>query len=407
MSTLQYTKPTLQNHANIAADWLLNSKIHNNNSDDKNLFGSFNNYLDLGSQKCEYAYTEITGYSIELLLDLYQKNGAANLLEVAKQVANWVRGMQYAGALPEGNGGYLYCVNLEDMNISNEAYSFDAGICLGGLTRLYEVTKDAVYHDSASKAANWLTKVMQNPDGSFKSLCDVQKDAQNATRQKNPIPASIRKSWFFLPGCHHGKIAIGLSKYYLLSKDESILNSVSSLCNWLISQQSQNGYFRVAVNTDVSFSHTHCYAVEGLLFAANLLKDTSILKSGKLGGDWLIKLQKNDGRISAWTNNNWPMSYTDISAVAQSIRIWCVLYSETDDKKYLNAINKSLSYLLKMQHITKDLAQSGGFHLAELDFKLTKHKLDRLYSWATMFAVHALNLSSEVLERKISGTELW
>ncbi|MCW4024183.1 MAG: hypothetical protein NWF01_04015 [Candidatus Bathyarchaeota archaeon] len=407
MGTLQYTNQTLQNQANLATDWLLNSKIHNNTLSDKKLFGSFNNYLDLSSQQCEYAYTEITGYSVELLLDLYKKNNAANLLEAAKHAANWVRAMQYNGSLPEGDGGYLYRVNLENMKTSDEAYSFDAGICLGGLTRLYEVTNNAAYRDSASKAAGWLTQVMQNPDGSFKSLCDIKKNAKDATIQKSPIPNSIRKSWFFLPGCHHGKIAIGLSKYYLLSKDQSILKSVSSLCNWLISQQSQRGYFKVAVNSDVSFSHTHCYAVEGLLFASTILKDDALFKSAKIGGDWLVKLQRDDGRISAWTNNNWPMSYTDISAVAQSIRIWCVLYSETGDQKYLDAINKSLFYLLKMQHITSDSAQSGGFHLAELDFKLAKHKLARLYSWATMFAIHALNLSSEVLERKISGAELW
>lgn len=396
-----------RNQTNLAINWLLNSKIHNTDVQDKKLYGSFNNYLDIRKQSCEYAYTEITGYGVELLLDLYKRTKEPKYLEQAKLAGNWILNMQYAGTAKDATGGYLYCVNLDDLVISNEAYSFDAGICLGGLSDLYDASHDVVYLNSAAKSANWLMQVMQNPDGSFKSLCTTEGKNPGAINEKNSGSKSIRKSWFLMNGCHQGKIAIGLLKYFSISKDPSLIKSVTALGDWLLTQQTESGYFRINSNSDVSFSHTHSYAVEGLLYASVALKNSALFKSAKLGGDWLIKLQRNDGGIPAWTNEGGLIIYTDISAVAQAIRIWCVLYSETQNSKYLAAIDKSLSYLLKTQNRSPDSVASGGFYLAELDFKLAKHKLGRLYSWATMFAIHALDLVSDLPSRKISGTELW
>jgi hypothetical protein len=124
-----------------------------------------------------------------------------------------------------------------------------------------------------------------------------------------------------------------------------------------------------------------------------------LFAAAKLGGDWLVSRQQTDGRIPAWTNTGRLVTYTDVSAVAQAVRIWSVLFSETGDSKYTNAVDKSLDYLLKMQ--------KGGFYLAELDLKISKHKFGRLYSWATIFAMHALQLADDLRQMKISGSQLW
>ncbi len=393
---------SFENRINKSINWLINSKIHNFRPEDNQLFGSFNNYYDIRKKSCQYAYTEITGYGIELLLDLYKKTTDPEYLKQAKLAADWVLKMQYADASSQ-SGGYLYSIDLDSRIKSNELYSFDAGICLGGLSDLYQTTGIKAYLKSAEKSANWLISQMQNPDGSFKHLYNTSTGLFASDRF---VPNSIRKSWFYKSGCHHGKIAIGLLKYYNISKAPLVMNSVLSLCDWLLKQQTSRGNFRIVPDSNVTFSHTHCYAVEGLLFASNGLEDKKLFDSAKLGGDWLISLQRKDGRLPAWINDRG-IRYTDISAVAQSIRIWCVLYSKTGEEKYKMAIEKSLRYLIKMENGDLDNLQQGGFYLAELDFNIFKPKVKRLYSWATMFAIHALNLVNDLKSRHINEIELW
>jgi hypothetical protein len=84
-----------------------------------------------------------------------------------------------------------------------------------------------------------------------------------------------------------------------------------------------------------------------------------------------------------------------------------VLYSQTDASKYRTAIEKAIKYLNRMQSGENEVDALGGYYLAELDLKVGKYTLKRLYSWVTMFAIHALNLTSDLSNRKVTGDELW
>lgn len=394
---------------NLATKWLLCSKIHNVDNRDIATYGSFNNYYDIKKRYCKFAYTEITGYAIELLLDLNRRTDDVVYLENAELAGAWILGMQNKGTDDGSIGSFLYCLNLADRTKSNEVFPFDAGVCIGALSDLYDKTRDIAYLDSAAKGALWLVETMQNSDGSFKPLTILGEPYNSGNAgKKSSSRLNIRDSWYNLNGCHHGKIAIGLLKYYSVSNGGSwLLECVSSLCNWLLSQQDSSGYFSVVSGSKVTFSHTHCYALEALLYAHEYLKDQSLFDAAKLGGDWLIKLQRNDGGIPAWTNTQHFVSYIDISAVAQAVRIWSVLYSETGSSTYGYAMEKALRYLTRMQSTKQGIDTSGGFYLADLDFKVAKYRLKRLYSWPTIFAVHAKNLQHDMAFKKVLGTELW
>jgi hypothetical protein len=93
--------------------------------------------------------------------------------------------------------------------------------------------------------------------------------------------------------------------------------------------------------------------------------------------------------------------------MAQAIRLWTILHSVTMDERYCESATKASSYLMSMQCMDSDQMTLGGFYLIEFDMKLVKYKLRRLYSWATMFAIHALSLIRESHLRKIENTELW
>jgi len=400
-----------QKSVEIAIDWLLNSKIHNLDETNAETFGSFNKYYDFRKKSCPYAYTEITAYAIELLLDLYERTNDQEYLENAKLAGEWIGDMQYKGTDENATGGFLECFYLPKGPVADKVFSFDTAICISALSDLYRKTGHNRYLILANKGVRWLIQVMRNSDGSFKPFYDL-KTKSFSNKAKNhfyfrPRSAKLRNTWYKLPGCHHGKIAIGLLKYYSIERKPLLLEIVRSLFQWVLAQQDPEGYFKVNPGCKASFLHTHCYATEGVLYSYPYLKDKQLLDAGKKAGDWLIKIQRSDGSIPSWFNNGQIISSVDSSAVAQAVRLWSILYSETGDKRYYDSIKKGSRYLLSMQHMDSESSMLGGFYLVEFDLKLIRYKLKRLYSWATMFAIHALNFADEVPSRKIQKSELW
>jgi len=397
-----------QRSVKTAINWLLNSAIHNLDKTNLETFGSFNNYYDLRKKNGSYAYTEITAYAIELLLDLWRRTNDPRYFKNARLAGQWVGNMQYKGDDENAIGGFLQSPNGP---MVHRVFSFDSAICIGALSDLYRKTGDNKYLKMAGEGVRWLIQIMQNSDGSFKPFYDLTTKSFSSKLNHRvsfwPMSTKLHKTWYELPGCHHGKIAIGLLKYYSIKKNPLLLEIVRSLCYWALMQQDHKGYFKVNPESKASFLHTHCYATEGLLYAYLYLKDRQIFDAAEKAGRWLIKIQRSDGSIPSWFNNRKIISRVNSSAVAQAIRLWSILYHETGDQCYYDSIKKSSRYLLSMQHVDSDLDRLGGFYLVEFDLKLIRYRIKRLYSWSTMFAIHALNLADDVLSRKIQESELW
>lgn len=394
--------------AEYAIDWLLNSAIHNLDKSNTETFGSFNNYYDLRKRKCSYAYTEITAYAIELLLYLYERTNDPRYFKNARLAGEWLGSMQFKGADENAIGGFLQSPNGP---MAHRVFSFDSAICISALSDLYRKTGDNKYLKMAGEGARWLIQVMRNSDGSFKPFYDLTtkrfSSKPNSRISFWPIITKLRKTWHELPGCHHGKIAIGLLKYYSIEKNPLLLQIVRTLCYWVLTQQDHKGYFRVNPERKASFSHTHCYATEGLLYASLYLKDKQLFDAGKKASDWLIKIQRYDGSIPSWFDNGKIISSVDSSAVAQAVRLWKILYSETGDQRYFDSIKKGSRYLLSMQRMNSESDMLRGFYLVEFDLKFFRYKLKRLYSWSTIFAIHSLALVNETSKSKILASELW
>jgi uncharacterized protein YyaL (SSP411 family) len=397
--------------ARIAVDWLINSRIHNSDETDTATFGSFNKYYDLRKKNCPCAYTEITAYAIELLLDLFRRTNDQKYYHTARLAGEWIGKMQYDGTDENAVGGFLECLNLAHGSKAHSVYSFDTAIIIGALSDLYKKTGVEKYLRLADESVKWLFRVMRNSDCSFKAVYDLNTKSfsDKAKSWSVLIPKSdrLRDTWYRSCGCHHGKMVIGLLKYYSIHEDPQLLVDVRSLLKCLLSQQDREGYFKVTTNSNAVFLHTHCYAAEGLLYSYSQLGDAELYEAARKAGDWLIKIQRSDGSLPAWFNNGQIYRSIDSSAVAQAIRIWSVLYSGTGDMCYYESIKKALRYLLSMQCTKLSSDMLGGFYLVEFDFKLIKYRIKSLYSWPTMFAIHALNLANDTLNREVQGSELW
>jgi len=397
----------IQISTKLAIDWLIHSKIHNLSVADGETLGSFNNYYDLIKRACPYAYTEITGYAVELLIDLYEKTNNHKYLEDAKLAAKWIINMQDKGKNEKAFGSFPRSLSLAKKQKSSRAYSFDAGICIGALVELYKKTSDPMFLGAATKGAEWLLSVMQNPDGSLKPFYDLQKGFSTTEKWYLPKGLRTRFSWFEKAGCYHCKDAIGLLKLHSVTDDDRFEAASRKLCEWTMSQQDSAGGFPVYSQSISIFAHTHCYAVEGLMYASEYLGSKRFSFAAKKGLLWLLRMQELYGHIPDWFHGGNPDSTVDSSALAQVMRILSVF--EDSEGNNLDCDDNTLTilkHLLAMQCVsTRDQHALGGFYLAEYNAKLMKIKLPRVYSWPTMFALHVFMLLDD---EKIRGPlKLW
>ncbi len=404
MSTLECSKSNLAHSAESATKWLLESEIRNSNEKHFETFGSINNYYNTHGKTCPYAYTEITAYSVELFLDLYSRTQDPRYLQYAKLAGDWIIRMQYQGDDERALGSFFYHYTIPDGPKSTKSYTFDAGICIGALSELYRKTSDQKYLKAATAGANWLTSRMQNPDGAFSPSYDLQTQKTTVNQRHHLLPSflSTRFNWYETSGIHHSKIVIGLLKTHEVNSGaENLLSSAKQLIRWTLSQQESTGQFKINPHNEWTFTHTHCYATEGLLFAYSKLGDEQCASAADRACSWLATLQKSNGSIPDWIRNTTATPTIDLSAVAQAIRLWCISYKLTCNEQYRKSINKSKNYLLNMQD------SSGGFHLTRVEIGPLSYRLPRLYSWSTIFAIHAFNLMDDLENNEINISHLW
>lgn len=391
----------------LAVDWLIHSRIHNLSPTNKETFGSYNNYYDTLRKTCPCAHTEITGYSIEMLLDLYERTNDPAYLEYAESAAKWIIGMQYEGKDENAAGSFLKGLSLAEMQKSRRAYSFDAGICIGALVELYRKTTDPLLLEAATRGARWLMATMQNSDGSLRPFYDLEKGFSTPEKWYLPKHLRARFSWFEKPGSYHVKAVIGLLKLHSVTREDRYENASRELCEWTLSQQKEGGVFPACSQNNSVFAHTQCYAIEGLMYASEYLNSERFFSAARKGVLQILKAQEMYGRIPDWLHGETPSSSVDSSSLAQALRILTILKgSNRNSSPYNGNTRQIMENLLLMQCTdSRDYHALGGFYLTEYDAKLMRIRLPRVYSWPTMFALHAVTL---LLDEKNSGPlQLW
>lgn len=245
---------------------------------------------------------------------------------------------------PETSGAFYRGYDISTGAILSDLFSFDTAICVSGLVSLYKETNECAFLDSATLAGEWLVKQMQNNDGSFKAL--------NRPSEPNYV---LGKKWFGDKGCLHAKNAICLLKLYDLTRNDKFIESAKSVCDWVLHLQRKDGAFFTREEESFIFSHAHCYATEGLLYAHSKLKTKEYLKAVLKSANWLMRVQNKDGSIMRYHNKfmSTPIKSTD--ATAQSMRIWLILFKLTGEQRFLESALRSgdWDFLMQMQCRTK------------------------------------------------------
>lgn len=379
----------ISEHINLASNWLSQSGIRNS-AQNTPIFGSFNRQYDCTHKTYDLVYNEITGYGISTLVYLYLYTGNQQHLQMAIEAADYLLSIQCLDSTLEEYGGIPHSLSLDGSQCNQQYYTFDNAMCLQGLIDLYILTNNERYLNGSSLIADWLL-IMQIANGSFLAMYDAETKLKEHPSQ---LFAGDQ-------GCLHAKHAIGLLKLADASGSNKYDESAKKVCDWVLSLQRENGAFWANPSRRYVFTHAHCYATEGLLYAYHILERDEFLQAALKAGEWLLQAQKSDGALLKNYSDKTVRIHRRImksfsatrvtDATSQVVRIWCILYSLTGDKKFLEGAKRAIAFLTTMQCLdSSDAGMRGGFY-----YQITKSPFRKTFSnimpaWCTMFALQAM-----------------
>jgi uncharacterized protein YyaL (SSP411 family) len=381
-----------------AIKWLSESNIRNQD-EQKPSFGGINNGYFWKDKTYQYVYNEITGYAVNAFLNMHKWLNDEKYLQYSKNAADYLISQQEKNTNAFEYGGIAHSLILPDLKKLNYYYSFDNAIILHSLINLFKITNEKKYYDVCLDIGDWLLK-MQKEDGSFHSHYEAN----------DKIKEHQYDEFFFDDGCLHVKNAIGLMYLNHITDGDLYYNAGLKVCDWGKRLQGRDGIFWANKRKKYAFTHAHCYATEGYLYAYYLSKKQKYLNIAKKAGDALIKLQNNDGSLfriyknkitMKRRNENYRLSisrwrhekrypWKTIDATSQAARIWILLYSVENEEKFLKPAEKAIDFISTNQVLeTNDQNMFGGFYYQLCD-KHGKNELNKgMYTWCTQFALSA------------------
>ena len=274
-----------------------------------------------------FFYPEVTGYLLQLLLYLEQKNNDCRYLTESRRIYDCL----------------LKCLKEQDGIIRqrNFCYAFDNGIILRAMLSAGSRLKVQLPNDLLNKTLNFLIQCLNNKTAGY------------------PIEGQINdRHWSRIYSPHLLKIIPLLFNF-----SEQIPNA-KEIALTMISD------FHETLFVAPIYSHAMAYALEGVLW----LKTSGFSGLDKIinrGLKILTDLQNEEGGILNYSDQN-PSRFPASDATAQAVRLWLL----SDPAKYQTNILKALNFLLNHQ------IPGGGM--------LYGSKSPDQNSCATIFTVQAL-----------------
>jgi uncharacterized protein YyaL (SSP411 family) len=350
-----------------ARDWVVSSGLCILDKSESNA-GGVHSFYDAEKKEFGFLYPEITGYNVSLMRFLYAQENNPLYLDIAKLSAHWLENIF------DKYGGIVLGVNSKPKK-SQTAFSFDSAICAKGLLDLYDVTKMEEYKNYAQKFLDWIISKCLNEDGTVKPAIDL--------KTGKPFEDAV---WYMKSGCFHIKMAM---PFLQLSKESTQYREIAErICDTFKFYQNNDGSFSLHKDSNVINLHTHCYAMEGLLFAFSVLKNEKYLDSCKKGLEWTMGRIEQDGSIPLWFNHKQQSKAS--YPVAQLIRLLVLVNALDKNSKYENTASNLLEYLVSFQAQENDVKMDGGLYEEFYKTMFSWKRQNKINSWGTMFAIQAL-----------------
>jgi len=279
-----------------------------------------------------YAYPEIAGYLLSILA--LEGDGTVGIRDrVARRL---VADMSRAGGVGRSGADYV----------------FDSAMALAGL----------IAHESAGGEV---------PDESaIDRLFDFVAANLAARRAGRDLPTVDADHWSVSYGCHLLKVVIALCAY----DDRRPTSTTKALVDHVASELTglyDHGRFRANARSPLTYLHSHCYAVEGLL----ALQGRNRGSHGDLirgSAQWLAEIQTAEGGLRAFHDGREAFGSLHTDATAQAIRIWSLV----DSAAYREQIDRGIGFVAEMATPVGGLRYEPGS--------------DDVNTWATIFGLQAV-----------------
>jgi uncharacterized protein YyaL (SSP411 family) len=309
-------------------------------------------------------FPETTGYIIPTFFNYYHFTKNENYRMKAIAMLDWLLEIQESDGSISGI--------IED---ATHPLVFDTGQVLFGFVRGYQETGAELYLYAAQKAGDWLVK-HQDEDGKWS-----------------------RHVCLGISHAYHTRVAWALVELNeIIQKTEYIQAAVKN-CNWGISCQLENGWFRQNYFSPGQPVYTHmiAYATRGLIEVGERLKSEAYLKSAKKVADIVLALQYRNGSVPGSFNEKWEptTSASCLTGNAQLSIIWSRLFQITGQQDYFNAVQKINRFLIRTQE--RSAIPKGIRGAIKGSHPINGNYLAYSYpNWAAKFFVDALMLECKI-----------
>jgi hypothetical protein len=178
--------------------------------------------------------------------------------------------------------------------------------------------------------------------------------------------------WSVSYGCHLLKCVIALLGYHDDHPDPRTTAVVGQLLDELL-ELHDGERFRSNALTHTTYTHAHCYAVEGLLVLDGRGQH-GLRPWIERSAEWLAKIQQPDGGVPSGHDGSAAIGAAHADCTAQAVRIWACVSAQ----RYARPIERGLEFL-------GSLSVDGGIRY--------RVGSDDVNTWATIFGAQAFEFA--------------
>lgn len=360
-----------------AAEWLVGSGVQVISDNPLHKQG-FVSWYEADTQSMPYVYSEITGYLVSMMCDLYDQTGDSRFLDSATGAADWL-----LRTADPTTGGFRCLFPLKPSRFDykyNQIYVFDTGVIISGLVNVYRASKQDKYLAAAVKAADWLISDVQKDNGAFLPVYDVEKQSFNEQDSE----------WSLCSGSYHTKVAIGLVNLYEATQNAKYKDAAIKACDFALTFQQADGRFISFPTEGGTNSHPHSYSAEGLWVVGKVLGREDYLQASAQATSWLLQWQSEEGYVPRHFHNGEPLYNERVDILSQALRLAAIHLAEgrlPDSIETRAKLDKLAAVISRNQAVSEDVRINGGFYFGRLS---NGDQMPHVNVWVSAFSIQGL-----------------
>jgi glycosyl hydrolase family 76 len=323
-------------------------------------YGGFYGLVSVNKNDDEpFIFSEITAYSVRILLKLYSWTREERYRDIAILAGNWLLTAQYRGEDANAHGAFYDKFYTRSGTFDDAFYVYPNATCIGALADLYELTNGSKYLDAAKSCLKWLLGVMPHNVG---NKCIGFKESYGLSKREfsgKVYPyESICVPYIIL---EHDK-SLGLS--------EEQKAMMSSAIKWALESLDEGGYFPFFYSIDngkfnrTAYTHFTIYPFYNLmgypLLDLHRKGFGNCLETAKRLAEWAIRAQDADGGFYTYYFKGQHSWHKQSPATAQVACALMQLWHEVKDERYRRSAFAAAKWLVDNQ--IKEDPNAGGFY---------------------------------------------